>query len=74
MNCRQHNRGWFKRGQDIRRHALTPEERRRGGMTTWIRTMASLRVSMNLPLPSPELRRAAQDLVMTVHDESEIPF
>ena len=25
------NRGWFKRGEDARRHALTPEERRRGG-------------------------------------------
>lgn len=26
------NRGWFLRGKDPRRHALTTEERRRGGL------------------------------------------
>lgn len=27
------NRGWFRRGEDPRRHKLTTEERQRGGYT-----------------------------------------
>ena len=28
------NPGWFRKGFDARRHVLTREERRRGGLTT----------------------------------------
>lgn len=31
---RKANAGWFRKGKDPRRHVLTTEERRRGGLTT----------------------------------------
>jgi len=49
-------------GFDPRRHVLTIEERRRGGYTRWLRTMAELRVSMRLDLPSAKLRQMALEL------------
>ena len=29
---RKPNRGWFRKGRDPRRHALTPAERKKGGV------------------------------------------
>lgn len=57
------NSGWFRRGVDPRRHQLTEEERYRGGMRAWYGTMAELRMAMNLPLPLPQLRAAAEKLL-----------
>jgi CRISPR-associated Cas5-like protein len=54
-----HNRGWFKPGYDPRRHTLTREECSRGGIASWKRMMAEVRLSMDLPLPSAELRQLA---------------
>lgn len=31
--ARKRNAGWFRRGKDPRRHLLTSEEKRRGGVT-----------------------------------------
>jgi hypothetical protein len=47
--CRCH-RGPFRRGPDCRRHVLTREECSRGGLSSWVRTMAELRVAMQVPL------------------------
>jgi hypothetical protein len=33
------NRGHFKKGRDPRRHALTFEDRRRGGQAAWLKLM-----------------------------------
>lgn len=33
----QANPGWFKKGHDSRRHALTREEKSRGGTSAWLR-------------------------------------
>lgn len=60
---RSNNRGWFRRGEDPRRHHLTAEERSRGGTTSWKRTMAELRLSMNLPLPTEAIREQARKIL-----------
>lgn len=65
------NRGWFRRGHDPRRHPLTIEERRRGGYRAWYGTMALVRVDMNLALPSPEIRAAAEALLARRRAEIE---
>lgn len=57
------NRGWFRRGHDPRRHLLTTEERRRGGLTAWFGVMALVRVEMHLALPLPEIQAAAEKLL-----------
>jgi hypothetical protein len=31
----RHNKGWFKKGADPRRHEFTPEERSRGGKASF---------------------------------------
>ncbi len=48
--CRQH-RGRFGVGFDCRRHVFTADERSRGGHSAWARTMADLRLAMQLPIP-----------------------
>jgi hypothetical protein len=35
------NRGWFKKGDDARRHPLTPDERRRGGQRAYAQLKAT---------------------------------
>jgi hypothetical protein len=74
------NKGWFRKGQDKRRHKFTREEcsrggsqptchrltrehRSMGGRAAWVRAMAEYRVTMNLPLPSPKLRKAAREFL-----------
>ena len=53
----------FRRGPDPRRHRFTRDECSRAGRASWARIMAEVRLSMGLPLPSPELREAARRLL-----------
>jgi len=47
------NSGSFKKGPDPRRHIFTKEDRSRGGLTSWWRTMIIVRASMGLDLVLP---------------------
>jgi hypothetical protein len=53
----------FKRGHKHTGHVLTAEDRFKGGMTRWAMTMAEVRLSMNLPLPTAKIRAAAKRLI-----------
>lgn len=57
---RKHGGRPFAKGFDPRRHKFTREECRRAGLISWARTMAETRMSMELPLPLPELREWAR--------------
>lgn len=57
------NRGSFRKGPDRRRHTFTPEERARGGRNSWLTFMAQFRMESGFPLPSPELRERARQLI-----------
>jgi hypothetical protein len=53
----------FQPGPDPRRHRFTLEECRRGGLASWHRTMALVRLEMGLPLPLEAVRAAARRLI-----------
>jgi len=53
----------FKSGPDPRRHRFTIEECRRGGIASWHRTMALVRLDMGLSLPLKAVRAAARRLI-----------
>ena len=53
----------FRPGPDPRRHRFTREECRRGGLASWHRTMALVRLDMGLSLPLEAVRAAARRLI-----------
>jgi hypothetical protein len=59
----KNNRTKFKKGHKHAGHVLTAEDRFKGGMTRWAMTMAEIRLSMNLPLPTAKIREAAKRLI-----------
>src|SRR5215471_4656553 len=58
-----HNSTSFRQGPDPRRHRFTLDECRRGGIASWHRTMAQVRLDMGLSLPLEAVRDAARRLI-----------